>query len=82
MFRRVQSSIRLCPFGKRVSVQRLKQLLFGATIETTRNVMDRLLDETGEEGKPTESAAQGQEPQTRPKPKGHPLHVQSLGEVE
>jgi transposase len=56
---------------KRVSVQRLKQLLFGATTETTRKVMDRLLDEAGKEAKPTEDAAQGQEPQTRPKPKGH-----------
>jgi transposase len=56
---------------KRVSVQRLKQLLFGATTETTRKVMDRLLDEAGQEAKSTEDTVQNQEPQTRPKPQGH-----------
>ena len=34
---------------KRVSVQRLKQLLFGAATETTRKVMERILDEAGGE---------------------------------
>ena len=33
---------------KQVSVQRLKQLLFGTTSETTRKVMERLLEETGQ----------------------------------
>jgi transposase len=56
---------------KRVSVQRLKQLLFGATTETTRKVMDRLLDEAGKEAKPPEDTVQDQKPQTRPKPQGH-----------
>jgi hypothetical protein len=56
---------------KRGSIQRLKQLLFGATTETTRKVMDRLLDEAGKEAKPTEDPVQDQESQTRPKPKGH-----------
>ena len=35
---------------KRVSVQRLKQLLFGDTTETTKRVMKKILDEAGKEG--------------------------------
>ena len=34
---------------KRVSVQRLKQLLFGATTEKTRKVLEKVLDEAGED---------------------------------
>ncbi|MEJ2520951.1 MAG: IS66 family transposase [Desulfuromonadales bacterium] len=56
---------------KRVSVQRLKQLLFGATTETTRKVIDKLLDEAGKEGTSHDEAAEGQEPKTRPKANGH-----------
>jgi transposase len=56
---------------KRVSVQRLKQLLFGATTETTRKVMEKILDEAGQEGTCGDKAAEGQEPQARPKAKGH-----------
>ena len=56
---------------KHVSLQRLKQLLFGATTETTRNVMERLLDETGKEKTSGDDTAQGQEPQAQEKAPGH-----------
>ena len=64
---------------KRVSVQRLKQLLFGATTETTRKVMERILDEAGKEGQSAESSGQAKSrqgwlaPETEPrqKAKGH-----------
>jgi transposase len=55
---------------KRVSVQRLKQLLFGATTETTQKVMEQILDEVSKEG-PSRDEAEDQEPGTRPKAKGH-----------
>jgi len=45
---------------KRVSVQRLKQLLFGATTETTRKVMKKILDEADKEDPSEDGAAQGQ----------------------
>jgi len=56
---------------KRVSVQRLKQLLFGATTETTRKVMKKILDEAGKEDPSDDGAAEGQEPKARLKAKGH-----------
>jgi transposase len=56
---------------KHVSLQRLKQLLFGATTETTRKVMARLLDETGKGSTSGDEAAQGQEPQVQEKAPGH-----------
>jgi transposase len=56
---------------KRVSVQRLKQLLFGATTETTRKVMEKILDEAGKEDPSDDGAADGQEPKARLKAKGH-----------
>jgi transposase len=56
---------------KRVSVQRLKQLLFGATTETTRKVMEKILDEVEQEDPSDDGAAEGQEPEARPKAKGH-----------
>jgi hypothetical protein len=56
---------------KHVSLQRLKQLLFGATTETTRNVMERLRDETGKEKTSGDDTAQGQEPQAQEKAPGH-----------
>ena len=52
---------------KRVSVQRLKQLLFGATTETTRKVMEKVLDEI-EKKSAGEDTSQGE---NRQKPKGH-----------
>jgi transposase len=52
---------------KRVSVQRLKQMLFGATTETTRKVMEKVLDEL-EKKNTEEDTSQGEDKQ---KPKGH-----------
>ena len=58
---------------KQLSVQRLKQLLFGAATETTRKVMERLLDETGKERSSGDEAAQGQESEaTEPKSRSEP----------
>ncbi len=59
---------------KQVSVQRLKQLLFGATTETTRKVMERLLEETGKERTSGDEAAQGQEAEAAEKAPGHGRH--------
>ncbi len=56
---------------KRVSVQRLKQLLFGATTETTRKVMERILDEAVKRGKSADSSGQAEETGPRQKAKGH-----------
>jgi len=56
---------------KRVSVQRLKRLLFGATTETTQKVMEKLLDEVGQEDTPADAGAPDQATEPRPKPKGH-----------
>jgi transposase len=56
---------------KRVSVQRLKQLLFGATTETTRKVMENILNETSKDEKSGDKAAEGHEPEDRRKSKGH-----------
>jgi transposase len=56
---------------KRVSVQRLKQLLFGAATETTRKVMERILDEAGNESKPGDGVGEGKETESRQKAKGH-----------
>jgi len=56
---------------KHVSIQRLKQLLFGASTETTRKVMERILDEAQKESKSGDDAAEGQETQARQKAKGH-----------
>jgi transposase len=56
---------------KRVSVQRLKQLLFGATTETTRKVMERILEEAGKESKSGDGVAEGKETETLEKAKGH-----------
>jgi transposase len=59
---------------KQVSVQRLKQLLFGATTETTRKVMERLLDETGKGSTSGDEAAQRQKPEAAEKAPGHGRH--------
>ena len=56
---------------KRVSVQRLKQLLFGATTETTQKVMERILEEAGKEDTSGDEAAAGQASESGPKAKGH-----------
>ena len=59
---------------KQVSVQRLKQLLFGATTETTRKVMERILDEAGKERTSGDEAAEGKEPEVQEKAPGHGRH--------
>jgi len=59
---------------KQVSVQRLKQLLFGATTETTRQVMERILDEAGKKRTSGDEAAEGKEPEAREKAPGHGRH--------
>ena len=56
---------------KQVSVQRLKQLLFGATTEKTRKVMEKILAEAGRQSESSDDAAQGKETETREKAKGH-----------
>jgi transposase len=56
---------------KRVSIQRLKQLLFGATTETTRKVLERILDEAGKDRKSGDDAAEGKEADPRQKAQGH-----------
>jgi hypothetical protein len=57
---------------KHVSIQRLQQLLFGATTETTRKVLERILDDTGQK-KDSESpdVARGQETSSQEKAPGH-----------
>ena len=57
---------------KHVSLQRLKQLLFGATTETTRKVIQRILDDAGQK-KDSESpdGAGGQEASSQEKVPGH-----------
>jgi len=59
---------------KQVSVQRLKQLLFGTTTETTRKVMERILDETGKKTPSRDEAVQGREPEAAEKAPGHGRH--------
>ena len=54
---------------KHVSIQRLKQLLFGASTETTRKVMERILDEAQKKSKSGDDAAKAKE--TAEKAKGH-----------
>ena len=56
---------------KRVSVQRLKQLLFGATTEKTQKVMDKILDKAGKENNSGDDAAEGKDAEARQKAKGH-----------
>ena len=54
---------------KSVSIQRLKQLLFGAATETTAKVIEKILKRGGEA--PAADAAGGTEPDPEKKPKGH-----------
>jgi len=56
---------------KRVSVQRLKQLLFGVTTESTRKVMKKVLDEADKENNSGDDAAEGKDTKARQKAKGH-----------
>jgi transposase len=59
---------------KSVSVQRLKQLLFGATTETTGKVVAKLLERAGKDKTPAANtgAAAGETPaEAGKKPKGH-----------
>ena len=55
----------------RVSVQRLKHLLFGTTTEKTQKVMEKLLDEADKENNSGDDAAEGKDTQTKRKAKGH-----------
>lgn len=55
----------------RVSVQRLKQLLFGTTTEKTQKVMERILDEAEKENNSGDDTAEGKETEARQKAKGH-----------
>jgi transposase len=55
----------------RVSVQRLKKLLFGATTEKTKKVMEKLLNEADQEKNSGDGVAGDKGSQTKPKTKGH-----------
>jgi len=55
----------------RVSVQRLKQLLFGVTTETTHKVMEKILDEADKKSNSGDDAAKVNAPQTQQKAQGH-----------
>ena len=62
---------------KHVSLQRLRQMLFGATTETTAQVLQQILEHAGKEPPPAAdaNAAVGAiEPGTAEKPKGHGRH--------
>ena len=56
---------------KRVSVQRLKQLLFGATTEKTQKVMEKILDDADKASNSGDDAAEGKDTEARQKAKGH-----------
>jgi len=56
---------------KHVSLQRLKQLLFGATTETTRKVLEKILDQTSKESTCGSDAAQKPESDAAQKAPGH-----------
>jgi len=55
----------------RVSVQRLKHLLFGSTTEKTQKVMEKILEEADEKNTSADKPAESQDPQTKQKAKGH-----------
>jgi len=56
---------------KQVSVQRLKQWLFGATTETTRKVLETILDEAGKPNPSNGDAEETKAPEIPPKAPGH-----------
>jgi transposase len=55
----------------RVSVQRLKKLLFGATTEKTRKVMEKLLDRAEKENNSADEEAKDNTSEAQKKAKGH-----------
>jgi transposase len=55
----------------RVSVQRLKHLLFGTTTEKTQKVMETILNEADTESHSADDAAEVKDTQTQQKAKGH-----------
>ena len=55
----------------RVSVQRLKQLLFGTTTENTQKLMEKILDEADKESNSGDDTAEGKDTKARQKAKGH-----------
>jgi len=55
----------------RVSVQRLKQLLFGTTTEKTQKVMEKILGEADKDSNSGDDAAEGKDTEARQKAKGH-----------
>jgi len=55
----------------RVSVQRLKQLLFGTTTEKTQKVMDKILDKADKESNSGDDADECKDTEARQKAKGH-----------
>jgi len=55
----------------RVSVQRLKKLLFGATTEKTQKVMEKLLDQAEKEKDSENDGAKENAPEAQKKAKGH-----------
>jgi hypothetical protein len=57
---------------KHVSLQRLKQWLFGATTETTRQVLQRVMDDAGQkQGSERPDGAEGQETPSSDQAPGH-----------
>src|SRR4030066_985510 len=56
---------------KRVSIQRLKHLLFGATTETTRKVIQKILDQAGQQDPSGQEADPGQAAETQEEHHGH-----------
>jgi len=56
---------------KRVSVQRLKQLLFGTTTEKTQKVMEKILGEADKDSNSGDDAAEGKDTKARQRAKGH-----------
>jgi transposase len=63
---------------KRVSIQRLKHLLFGTTTETTRKVIERILADAGKEKESGGAAAAGG--QETPSPEKAPGHGRNRAE--
>ncbi len=55
----------------RVSVQRLKKLLFGATTEKTQKVMEKLLNQAEKENNSEDDGAKDNAPEAQKKAKGH-----------
>ena len=56
---------------KRVSVERLKQLLFGATTEKTQKVMKKILGEADKQSNSGDDTAEGKDTESGQQAKGH-----------